>query len=118
MCGTVDDRLERVAGNHVRVVDENRPEVHKEEQAEVELAVEREDKDEEVVRHGLEVSVERMECMRREGSRDWRRGIRTVQAVSYTAAADETGTHSATCGGACEAICSKWGGVPSGESSR
>ena len=59
--GTVDDRLERVSGDHVRVVDENRPKVHEEEQAEVELAVEGEHEDEQVVGHGLEVAVEWVE---------------------------------------------------------
>ena len=116
--GPVDDRLERVAGDHVRVVDENRPKVHEEEQAEVELAVEGEHEDEQVVGHGLEVAVEWVESMRREGSRDWGRAISTVQTQPNGVGAKESETHSATCGGACEATCSKLGDVPSGESSR
>ena len=59
--GPVDDRLERVAGDHVRVVDQDRPEVHRDEQPEVQHAVEGEYEDEEMVRDRLEVAVERVE---------------------------------------------------------
>ena len=68
--GTVDDRLERVSGDHVRVVDEDGPAVDDHEEAEVQLTVEREEVDEEVVRDGLGVSVERVERVRCEGRRD------------------------------------------------
>ena len=67
----VDDALERVAGDHVRVVDEDGPEVDKDEEAEVEVALEREEEDEEVVRHGLQVAVEWVERVRRERRRDY-----------------------------------------------
>ena len=66
----VDDRLERVSGDHVRVVDEDGPAVNDHEEAEVQLAVEGEEVDDEVVRDGLGVSVERMERVRCEGRRD------------------------------------------------
>lgn len=63
----VDHVFERMAGNHVRVVDKDAPKVDSNEEAEVELAVQREEENEEVVRHGLRVPVDwvkRMRCER------------------------------------------------------
>ena len=110
----VDDRLERVSGDHVRVVDEDGPAVDDHEEAEVQLTVEGKEVDEEVVRDGLGVSVERVERVRREGRRDCEGGMSVFSAECGTRVV----THSATCGGACAATCSRWGGAPSGESSR
>jgi hypothetical protein len=70
VCRTIDDLFERVAGNHVRVVDEDGPEVNKDEETEVEIAMEGKHEDYNVVRYRLEVAVNRMESMRREGCRD------------------------------------------------
>ena len=83
MCGTIDHLFQWVTGDHVRVVDEDGPEVDAEEQAEVELAVEGEHEDEEVVGYGLEVAVKRVESMRGEGGRDWIYGVSTMQTVPY-----------------------------------
>jgi hypothetical protein len=66
----VDDLLERVAGNEVRVVDEDRPEVDEDEEAEVQVPVERQDENEGVVRYRLQIAVERVECVRCERSGD------------------------------------------------
>ena len=70
VCGPVDDLLERVAGDHVGVVDEDGPEVDKDEEAEVEVALDGEEEDEQMVGHRLQVAVERVERVRREGSGD------------------------------------------------
>ncbi len=61
MCGAVYDGLEGVAGDHVRVVDEDGPKVDKDEEAEVDHAVEGEEEYEEVVRDGLEVAIDWVE---------------------------------------------------------
>lgn len=79
----VDDRLERMAGDHVRVVDEDRPEVDKEEQAEIEPAVEGEDENEKVVWHGLEVAIEWVEGVRGVGGRDYENGISSAIIANY-----------------------------------
>ena len=66
--GPIDDLLERVAGDEIRVVDQDGPEVDEDEEAKVEVAVERKDVDDEVVWHRLQVAVERVErvgCERR-----------------------------------------------------
>ena len=68
--GAVDDFLEGVAGDHVRVVDEDGPHVDEDEEAEVERAVEGEHEDEHMVGQGLEIAVERVERVRREGGGD------------------------------------------------
>ena len=68
--GPVDDRLERVAGDHVGVVDEDGPEVDEDEEAEVEVALDGEEEDEQMVGHRLQVAIERVERVRREGGGD------------------------------------------------
>ena len=59
-----------MSGDHVRVVNEDGPAVDDHEEAEVQLTVEGEEVDEEVVRDGLGVSIERVERVRREGGGD------------------------------------------------
>ena len=59
--GAVDDLLERVSGDHVRVVDEDGPEVDEDEEAEVEVALDGEEEDEQMVGHRLQIAVERVE---------------------------------------------------------
>ena len=62
--GAVNDLLKRVSGNHVGVMDEDCPEVDEDESTKVELAVEREEEDEQVVGCGLQVSIKRVERIR------------------------------------------------------
>ena len=82
--GAVDDLLERVSGDHVRVVDEDGPEVDADEQEEVELALEGEEVDEQVVGDRLEVAVERVERMRGERRGDWReRGVSRLRREGW-----------------------------------
>ena len=66
---TVDDLLERRVADHVRVVDENRPQVDKDKQPNADHAVKREDEGEDVVWKRLGVSVKRVEGVR--GERRW-----------------------------------------------
>ena len=49
VCGTIDDVLQRMASYHVRVVDQDRPEVDKDEKHHVEMALEGENKNGEMV---------------------------------------------------------------------
>ena len=56
-CGPVDDVLERVAGDHVGVVDEDGPDVDEDEHGEVEVALHGEEEDEEVVGGALGAAV-------------------------------------------------------------
>ena len=62
----------REAWTYVRVMDEDRPEVDEHEEAQVEFAVEGDEVDEEVVGHRLEVAIERVERVGREGSGNYR----------------------------------------------
>lgn len=66
----VDDLLERMAGDKVRVMDKDGPEVDEDEEAKVEVTVEREDEDDEVIWYRLEVAVERVERVGCERRRD------------------------------------------------
>jgi len=66
----VDHVLERMIGDHVRVVDEDCPEVDEDEEDEVEVALEREDEDEEVIWDGLGIPIHRVEGMRSERCRN------------------------------------------------
>jgi hypothetical protein len=98
VCGPIDHVFERVAGDHVRVVDlqkikkkkighkriqhelgwngtkkrihEYAPKVDSDEETEVEISMQREEEDEEVVGHGLEIAVDGMESVRSEWGRD------------------------------------------------
>ena len=72
--GPVDDVLERVAGDHVGVVDEDGPDVDEDEHGEVEVELDGEEEDEHVVWRALRESVDGVEGMRGEGCRDcpWR----------------------------------------------
>lgn len=55
--GTVDDFFEWRVADHVRVVDQDAPEVDKDKEADGDDAVEREDKGKDVVRERLEVAI-------------------------------------------------------------
>jgi len=66
----IDDSLERMPSDHVRVMNKNTPEVHKHEESEIEPAVQRKEEDEQMIWHRLQVTVEGMKGMRCEGSRD------------------------------------------------
>lgn len=46
---SIDNGLERVAGDHVGIVDENGPYIHDHEKAEIHDSMERKDKDEQMV---------------------------------------------------------------------
>ena len=94
VCRAVDDLLQRVASDHIRVVDQDRPEVDEDEETEVELPVEREEIDEEVVGDRLGVAVKRMEGVRREGRRDCARHNQyTAKQADVAQEAAMTDTH-------------------------
>jgi hypothetical protein len=67
----VDDIFERVVDDHVRVVDGDGPQVDEGKEAEVGVLVEREEKDEPVVRQGLDIAIDGMKRMGGKGSGDW-----------------------------------------------
>lgn len=60
MCGTIDDLLQRVSSDHIGIMDKDGPEVDKDEQAEVDLLMEREEEGEDVVWQRLQVAIERV----------------------------------------------------------
>jgi len=67
----VDHILKRVIGDHVRVVDEDGPEVDEDEEDEVEVTLEGENEDEEVIWNRLSISVDWMEGMGSERCRNY-----------------------------------------------
>jgi len=67
---TIDDFLERMIGDHIGVVDENRPTVHKYEEAKVEVALEGEQEDVEMVGDRLGKAIHEVECMGSVGRRN------------------------------------------------
>lgn len=54
---TVDVSLQHVAGDHISIVDEDSPELDKDEEAEVDIFVEGEQEWEDMVRKGLGVTI-------------------------------------------------------------
>lgn len=60
--------LQPVTGDHIRVVNEHRPDVHPHEEGEVEMLLDGEEVRKDVVREGLEVPVNWMERVGGEGS--------------------------------------------------
>ena len=72
----INDLLERMTSDHVGIMDEDRPEVHEDKQAQVELPVQWEEEDEQMVGHGLGEAVKWVERMRREGSGNYRVWLR------------------------------------------
>ena len=67
MRGSVDNVLQPVPGDHIRIVNEHRPNVHGDEEGEVEVFLNGEDVGEEVVGERLEVTVDWVECVCGEG---------------------------------------------------
>lgn len=67
MCRPIDDVLQPVTGNHIRVVNEHRPNVHGDKKGEVEVFLDREDVGEDVIGEGLEVAVDWVESVCGEG---------------------------------------------------
>ena len=63
MCGPVDDVLQPVAGDHVRVVNEHRPDVDRDEEDEMEVFLDGEEVGKDVVWQGLEIPVDWVECV-------------------------------------------------------
>jgi len=63
VCGTVDDVFKRMTGNHIGIMNQYAPKVDEHKETQVQPSVDGEHEYEEMVRHGLEVSVHRMECM-------------------------------------------------------
>ena len=66
----VDDVLQPMSSDHIRIVDENRPDVHAYEQDQVEVFLDGEEVGEDVVGEGLEVAVYWVEGVGSEGGRD------------------------------------------------
>jgi hypothetical protein len=59
--GRVDVPLEKVSADHVAIVNEDGPQLNKDEKTEIEVFVKWEDVDEDVVGKGLSVSIHRVE---------------------------------------------------------
>lgn len=57
----VNVSLEKVSADHVAIVDENCPQLNKDEETEIEVFVQGKDVDEDVVGQGLSVSIHRVE---------------------------------------------------------
>lgn len=64
---SVDDVLQPVTGNHIRIVDEDRPDIHADEEGEVEVFLDGEEVWEDMVGERLEVPVEWVESVCGEG---------------------------------------------------
>jgi len=77
----IDDSLESMPSDHVRVMNKNTPEVHKHEETEIEPAVQRKDEDEQMIGHRLQVTVEGMKGMGCEGSWDQPLVVRLVNIL-------------------------------------
>jgi len=67
MRGSIDDVLQPVTGDHIRIVDEHRPNVHGNEQSKMKMFLNGEDVGEDVVGERLEVAVEWVESVCGEG---------------------------------------------------
>ena len=67
MCGSIDDVLQPMTGDHVRIMDEHRPDVHPHEEGKMEVLLDGEEVGEDVVGEGLEVSVDWVERIGGEG---------------------------------------------------
>ena len=67
MCRPIDNVLQPVAGDHIRIVNENRPYVHADEECEVEVFLNGEDVGKDVVGERLEVTVDWVESVGGEG---------------------------------------------------
>lgn len=68
MSWSIDDILEGMTGDHVRVMNKDTPEVHKHKKTEIKPSVQREEEDEQMIRHRLQVTIEGMKCVGGEGS--------------------------------------------------
>ena len=69
MSRSVDDVLQPMAGDHIRIVNEHRPDVHPHEERKMEVLLNGEEVGEDVVGEGLEVPIEWVECVGCEGGR-------------------------------------------------
>lgn len=67
---SIDDILQPVTGDHIRIVNEHRPDVHADEEDEMEVFLYREEVGEDVVGERLEVPVEWVKSVRGEGGGD------------------------------------------------
>jgi len=67
MCGSIDNVLQPMASDHIRIVNEDRPNVHADEKGEVEVFLNGEDVGEDVVGERLEVTVDGVESICGEG---------------------------------------------------
>jgi len=67
MRGSINDVLQPVAGDHIRIVNEHRPNVHPDKECEVEMLLDGEEVGEYMVGEGLEVTVEWVESVCGEG---------------------------------------------------
>lgn len=66
---SIDDVLERMTGDHVRIMNEDAPEVDRNKKCEVQVPLNREKEDEQVVRERLSEAIDRVERM----GCEWRR---------------------------------------------
>lgn len=68
--GPIDDILQPMAGDHIRIVNEHRPDVYTDEEREMQMFLDGEEVGEDMVGKRLEVPVDRMESVRGEGGWD------------------------------------------------
>ena len=67
MRGSVDDVFQPMTGDHIRIVNKHRPNVYTDEEGQMEMLLDREEVGEDVVREGLEVTVDWVESICGEG---------------------------------------------------
>ena len=67
MRGSIDHVLQPMTGDHIRIVNEHRPDVHPDEESEVEMFLNGEEVGEDVVGERLKVTVDWVEGVRGEG---------------------------------------------------
>jgi len=64
----INDTLESMSSDHIRVMNKNAPEIHKHEETEIEPTMQRKEEDEQMIGYRLQVTVEGMKGMGCEGS--------------------------------------------------
>ena len=70
VCWSIDDVLQPMTGDHIRIMNEDRPDVYTNEEGEMEMFLNGEEVGKNVIGEGLEVTVDWMESVCGEGSGD------------------------------------------------
>ena len=69
VCGSINHVLEPMTGDHIRIVNEHRPDIDADEEREVEMFLDGEEIGEDMVGERLEITVDWVESVRGEGGR-------------------------------------------------